>query len=387
MLGFGYNDPSTIYIHDTWDYLDHSMTWGDTYSGLQHYGVTVLRLTSLSLADMSIAILGSPSSVIIGNNVTYTITVTNNGPNSATNAIVIDALPTGAIYVSATPNQGSCSGTSTVACNLGTINNSAQATVTLVLAPTLGGTLSNTAIVTSDLTDNTPADNTATAASITVNNPVPAISSISPSSATAGGTAFTLTVNGSNFSGDSTVYWGGAARTTTFVSFTQLTAAISAADIATAGTPSVTVVNIAPGGGTSNSSTFTINAVAPAAEKTSGNMCFIATAAFGSPLESHVQILRDFRDRVLQNSAAGKAFVQFYYQTSPPIADKIVQSEGLRLITRVMLMPVIGVAYLILHLGMFMTMLLFTVTLLTVILTIVILRKKIRKSAGAKAAA
>jgi hypothetical protein len=118
-----------------------------------------------------------------------------------------------------------------------------------------------------------------------------------------------------------------------------------------------------------------------------GGGCFIAAAAFGSPLEHHVQILRDFRDRVLLNSAAGKALVQFYYRNSPPIAGKIAASDGLRLITRVLLMPVIGVAYLIVHLGMVMTMLLFTVTLLTFIFTIVILRKKFRKSARAKAAA
>ena len=45
MLGYGYNDTgSTIYIHDAWDYSDHSMTWGGTYSGMTHYSVTVVRL-------------------------------------------------------------------------------------------------------------------------------------------------------------------------------------------------------------------------------------------------------------------------------------------------------------------------------------------------------
>ena len=46
MLAFGYSTTDkTIYIHDTWDHLDHSMTWGGSYSGLQQYGVTVIRLT------------------------------------------------------------------------------------------------------------------------------------------------------------------------------------------------------------------------------------------------------------------------------------------------------------------------------------------------------
>lgn len=46
MLGYGYDSSSqTIYVHDTWDHYDHSMTWGGSYSGLAQYGVTVLRLT------------------------------------------------------------------------------------------------------------------------------------------------------------------------------------------------------------------------------------------------------------------------------------------------------------------------------------------------------
>jgi hypothetical protein len=90
-------------------------------------------------------------------------------------------------------------------------------------------------------------------------NPVPALTSLAPSSAPAGGAAFTLTVSGSNFLPSSVVQWNGAARTTTFVSSTQLTAAIAAGDIATAGTAQVTVVNPAPGGGPSNGLPFAIN--------------------------------------------------------------------------------------------------------------------------------
>ncbi|OPZ45108.1 MAG: Ser-Thr-rich glycosyl-phosphatidyl-inositol-anchored membrane family protein [Euryarchaeota archaeon ADurb.BinA087] len=90
-------------------------------------------------------------------------------------------------------------------------------------------------------------------------NPVPTLTSISPSSKAAGDPAFTLTVTGTGFSGGSKVRWNGANRTTTYVSGTSLTAAIPASDIASAGTATVTVFNPAPGGGTSNGVTFTIS--------------------------------------------------------------------------------------------------------------------------------
>ena len=91
-------------------------------------------------------------------------------------------------------------------------------------------------------------------------NPAPILASIAPTSATAGGPPFTLTVNGSNFVPTSTVRWNGANRTTTVVSATQLQAAIPAGDIAAAGTAQVTVATPAPGGGVSAASTFTISA-------------------------------------------------------------------------------------------------------------------------------
>ena len=92
----------------------------------------------------------------------------------------------------------------------------------------------------------------------TTGGSTPALTTLSPSSAAAGGSAFTLTVNGSNFVSGSVVRWNGANRTTTFVSATQLTAAITAADIAAAGSASVTVQNNPPGGAVSNALTFTI---------------------------------------------------------------------------------------------------------------------------------
>ncbi|MFN0086161.1 MAG: IPT/TIG domain-containing protein [Blastocatellia bacterium] len=90
-------------------------------------------------------------------------------------------------------------------------------------------------------------------------NQIPRITSISPTSVQAGGPGFTLTVNGTGFASTSVVRFNGNAVTTTFVSATQLTVAVSAADIANAGTASVTVFTPMPGGGTSNAALLSIS--------------------------------------------------------------------------------------------------------------------------------
>jgi hypothetical protein len=91
-------------------------------------------------------------------------------------------------------------------------------------------------------------------------NPVPLINQpLVPLAAAPGGLGFTLTVNGTGFVSGAEVEWDGSTRTTTFVSTSQLTAAIFASDIATAGTASVTVRNPSPGGGISNVMFFEIS--------------------------------------------------------------------------------------------------------------------------------
>jgi len=79
--------------------------------------------------------------------------------------------------------------------------------------------------------------------------------------------------------------------------------------------------------------------------------CFIATAAFGSPVEPYVKILRKFRDRILLNNGIGKSLVNFYYQYSPPVADCISRHDNLRTMVRICLLPVVGLSWLVLKLG------------------------------------
>jgi len=89
--------------------------------------------------------------------------------------------------------------------------------------------------------------------------PVPLINlPLVPDATPPGGSDFTLTINGTGFVSNSTVNWNGTALVTQFVSQAQLTATVPAADIATASTGWVTVVNPEPGGGTSNTAFFTV---------------------------------------------------------------------------------------------------------------------------------
>lgn len=92
----------------------------------------------------------------------------------------------------------------------------------------------------------------------TVNNPIPAISSLSPTSLPAGSAPQTLIVNGSGFLASSSVSFKGASHTTTYLSSSQVTIALTSADLSTAASDPVVVSNPAPGGGTSSAVDFTI---------------------------------------------------------------------------------------------------------------------------------
>jgi hypothetical protein len=89
--------------------------------------------------------------------------VTNGGPSAAANTVVTDILPAGTTFSSATPSQGSCSGTTTVTCSLGTLNSGATATILLtVTLPSTAGPVANTATVTTANSDPNLGNNSAT---------------------------------------------------------------------------------------------------------------------------------------------------------------------------------------------------------------------------------
>ena len=102
-------------------------------------------------------------SILVGNDITYTIMVANNGPSDAPNVIVSDMLPAEVTFVSIMPDQGACSDQTPpgLQCELGTIAASGNATITLVVTAQTAGSAVNMASVTSDATEGNPGDESA----------------------------------------------------------------------------------------------------------------------------------------------------------------------------------------------------------------------------------
>jgi len=122
-----------------------------------------LDLGVVPQGDVAINKTRTTTDVTAGNNVVYSLIVTNNGPLPATNVVVTDPLPTGTSFVAATSSQGSVSSTNgQITANLGTLASGGSATINLTLAvnPTASGTLTNTASVTANELDTVPANNT-----------------------------------------------------------------------------------------------------------------------------------------------------------------------------------------------------------------------------------
>ena len=136
--------------------------------------------------DLSIAKSDAPDPVRVGSDLTYTLTVTNLGPNPATGVTVVDELPGGLSARSFSASQGSCNGTTTVTCGLGDLASGATATVTIVLRPVSTGSLTNTARVSGNQPDPNEANNSSTQTTTVNARPAVQRDSRAPSIAVAG---------------------------------------------------------------------------------------------------------------------------------------------------------------------------------------------------------
>lgn len=130
-------------------------------------GPSPMQLMSLAVflpppTDLSITKTPVPNPTECGEDVVYTITITNNGPGAAENVVVTDPLATGLDFISMSTSQGACD-PDAVNCDLGTVDPGTSVTITVTVVPTEEGDISNTATVSSTTLDPNPADNSATA--------------------------------------------------------------------------------------------------------------------------------------------------------------------------------------------------------------------------------
>ncbi|MEY2504878.1 MAG: hypothetical protein QOG27_1158, partial [Verrucomicrobiota bacterium] len=124
-------------------------------------------------ADIAVMIADSPDPVTAGQNLTYTITVSNLGRDFTSSVTMSDDLPASVNFVSVTPSQGSCSGTTQIICSLGGLEAFNTATVTLVVTPTEAGPLSNNVSAFPNAHDPSLSNNSATASTTVVSSGSP----------------------------------------------------------------------------------------------------------------------------------------------------------------------------------------------------------------------
>lgn len=114
------------------------------------------------VANLELTMVDSPDPTPQRNEVTYTIEVTNNGPETADNVLLTDQLPIGPRFISAITTQGTCLGNDVISCNLGSILNGESVIVTITIKPSAIGSITNYATVWANQADSDISNNSST---------------------------------------------------------------------------------------------------------------------------------------------------------------------------------------------------------------------------------
>lgn len=125
-----------------------------------------VKSTPVPTADLMLTMADAPDPGAVGERLTYTVTVTNNGPETATGVEVVDTLPPAVVLGAPT---GNCSGNRVVVCRLGALASGASAIVPIEVIPTVAGAVTNEVFVNSGVEDNVSGNNRVSV--ITVVNP------------------------------------------------------------------------------------------------------------------------------------------------------------------------------------------------------------------------
>ena len=288
--GYSYNGYNQLTIFNPADYSStgKSFQWnippytsGSNYSyGLQPHRLTRWGANGLVLhtkyaiftaqsssvkdqssvaADLSVAV-SSSGGTTTGSTATYTATLKNSGPQPATDVAVSLRSPATGIIVSATAAApGTCTGLT--GCTFGTLAANASATVTVTVLQTTAGTGTFNVSVQGSSTDPDVSNNSNGSVIVVTGNTynlTPTLLSISPNALKAGSADATVAISGTNFAAGSQVMLGTVALSTNYVSSTQLTATVPAANLNTIGWAPVSVTTPTPGGGTSQSLPLTV---------------------------------------------------------------------------------------------------------------------------------
>jgi hypothetical protein len=213
-----------------------------------------------SPADLGVT-LSVSGGTTTGAQTIYTATITNAGPQPASEIVLSGLAPSTGVLTSATSASGTCSIVTNVTCNLGSLAVGASANAVFTVSQLTPGSSTLTVQVTASQTDPDSTNNQASSTRAIIGavyTPSPTITSISPSAVLAGSGDTAVTLSGSGFATGSTVMLDGAALPTTLNGPSELNAVIPASSVSALSWHLLTVSNPAPGGGLSSAVPLTV---------------------------------------------------------------------------------------------------------------------------------